>query len=74
MIGRALRALRAVVYAGLGVAEAVVQTYDRGKRLVRALVRSERPMRPLTYRDVSHQQHQSRATTERHRVMCPPPR
>jgi hypothetical protein len=70
-------ALRAAIYGGLTMAEAVADTYDRGKRLARVFFGSSpRPSAPaaLTYRDVSHQQSQIRAATKRPTQAPRPPR
>lgn len=70
-------ALRAAIYGGLTLAQAVADTYDRGKRLARVLFGSSpRPSAPvpLTYRDVSHQQSQIRAATKPPATRARPPR
>ncbi len=48
--------LRAVVYGGLTVAQAVADTYDRAKRIGRALLpRRREDAFPLTHRDAERQ-------------------
>lgn len=60
-----------LVDLGLGVVEAAVKTYDRAKRIGRALLPHRREDAfPLSHRDVEHQQEQIRRAT----TIRPPPR
>jgi hypothetical protein len=65
--------IRATISAGLAVADAVVNTSSRLRRIGRALLpRRREDAYPLTYRDVEHQREQMRSATS-YRVEPVPP-
>lgn len=73
-------ALRAAIYGALTVAEAVVETYERGRRIVGALLprRREEPF-PLTHRDAERIAQAGRCAGHEQEPRCstlrpPPPR
>jgi hypothetical protein len=57
-------AIRSVVFGVLTVAEAIVNTSSRARRIGRALLpRRREDASPLTYKDVEHQREQMRRAT-----------
>lgn len=56
--------VRTAIYAGLGVAEFVVDVSDRVQKLGRRLLpRKREDAHPLSWKDVEHQQEQIRQAT-----------